>query len=182
MELQEAGIRFEAIETGINTGDPDRISFKDMVLRLPVLIVDDTTESLLLNLIAFELLHVGTGNEVTSYVYFMNVIINSVEDVILLQSHGIILNVIGSDDAIVQLFNSLAKGIMFNPDSSMVSVLYNINAYRTKRWVTYRAKFAHAYHLSTRWSPWASWSIIFGIVLSMVQTAYTIYPYHHPNK
>ena len=100
MELQEAGIRFEAIETGIKTGGPDRISFKDMVLCLPVLVVDDTTESTFLNVIAFERLHVGVGNEVTSYVYFMGKIINSVRDVILLKSNGIIKNAIGSEEAV----------------------------------------------------------------------------------
>ncbi|PSR86630.1 UPF0481 protein [Actinidia chinensis var. chinensis] len=188
MDLQEAGIRFELSKCGL--GEilfKDRIvslqiSFNDRVLHLPFLFVDDATETMFLNLIAFERLHVGAGNEVTSYVYFMNAIINSVEDVILLQSHGIIHNALESNKAVVQLFNLLAKDIMFNPDSIMASMLYDINVYRTKRWVTYRAKFAHAYHLSTQWSPWGSWSIIFGIVLSIVQTAYTIYRYYHPNK
>ncbi|XP_057484662.1 UPF0481 protein At3g47200-like [Actinidia eriantha] len=182
MELQEAGICFEAIGTGLTIGRIDEISFKDKVLRLPILIIDDTTESMFLNLIAFERLHVGSGNEVTSYVYFMKVIINSVEDVILLQSQGVIHNALESNEAVVQLFNLLAKDIVFNPHSSMGSALNEINVYRRKRWVKCRAKFARAYHLSTKWSPWGSWTLIFDIVLSMVQTAYTIYPYHHPNK
>ncbi|PSR86631.1 UPF0481 protein [Actinidia chinensis var. chinensis] len=182
MELQEAGICFEAIGTGLTIGRIDEISFKDKVLRLPILIVDDTTESMFLNLIAFERLHVGSGNEVTSYVYFMKVIINSVEDVILLQSQGVIHNALENNEAVVQLFNLLAKDIVFNPHSSMGSALNEINVYRRKRWVKCRAKFARAYHLSTKWSPWGSWTLIFDIVLSMVQTVYTIYPYHHPNK
>ncbi|PSR86628.1 UPF0481 protein [Actinidia chinensis var. chinensis] len=181
MEIQEAGIRFKVCKSeGVH-----EISFKDGVLHLPLLCVDDTTESVFLNLIAFERLHVGAGNEVTSYFYFMNGIINSVEDVVLLQSHGVIHNALKSHKAVIELFKLLGKDIMFEPNKTICSVLQGINEYRNKPWVQYREKFAHAYHLSTQWNPWAYISIIFAILLftlTLVQTAYTISPYYHPNK
>ncbi|XP_057483355.1 UPF0481 protein At3g47200-like [Actinidia eriantha] len=181
MELKEAGISIKRSKISF----PNEISFKDRILRLPFLVVDDTTESVFWNLIAFERLHVGTGNEVTSYIFFMDTIIKSVRDVNLLKSNGIIQNASGSEEAVGLLFNLLARDIMYNPLSSMASVLHDINVYRRKPWVKYREKFTHAYHLSTQWNPWAYISIIFAILLfslTLVQTAYTISPYYRPNK
>ncbi|GFZ20504.1 hypothetical protein Acr_28g0012090 [Actinidia rufa] len=156
MELQEAGIRLKTS----NIGRHVKISFKDRVLCLPFLFVDETTEFMFLNLIAFERLHIGAGDEVTSYICFMSTIINSVRDVILLESNGIIEKAIGSEKAVVKLFQSLSEDIMYNPHSSMGSVLHDINVYRRKPWVKYRANFVHAYHVSTQWNPLAYWSIV----------------------
>ncbi|GFZ20509.1 hypothetical protein Acr_28g0012140 [Actinidia rufa] len=184
-ELHEAGISFEAIGTGRTIGRIEEISFKDRVFRLPFLVVDDTTESMFLNLMAYERLHVGAGNEVTSYVYFMGTIIKNVRDVILLKSNYIIQNGIGSEEAVVELFKSLSKGVMYNPNSIVGWVLRDINVHRRKPWVKYRANFFHGYHVSTQWNPWAYWSIIFAILLftlTVVQTAYTIFPYYRQNK
>ncbi|KAI6670705.1 hypothetical protein NL676_005590 [Syzygium grande] len=58
-ELNYAGIRFKKSETN-SLRD---ISFARGVLRLPVIEVDDTTESVFLNLIAFERLHIVAGYE-----------------------------------------------------------------------------------------------------------------------
>lgn len=65
IELHEAGIRFEKSKTQ-SLRD---VSFDRGVLRLPTIVVDDTTEYMLLNLIAFERQHVGAGNEVISYIF-----------------------------------------------------------------------------------------------------------------
>ncbi|CAN0865290.1 UPF0481 protein At3g47200 [Linum grandiflorum] len=59
-ELHEAGIQFKRSITG----SLKDISFRRGVLRLPVVVVDDTTEFIFLNLIAYERFHVGAGNEV----------------------------------------------------------------------------------------------------------------------
>ncbi|CAN0865288.1 UPF0481 protein At3g47200 [Linum grandiflorum] len=58
-ELHEAGIQFKRSITG----SLKDISFRRGVLRLPVVVVDDTTEFIFLNLIAYERFHVGAGNE-----------------------------------------------------------------------------------------------------------------------
>ena len=58
VELHEAGIRFKISKTW----SLKDVSFDRGVLRLPTLVIDDTTEYMLLNLIALERLHVGAGN------------------------------------------------------------------------------------------------------------------------
>ncbi|KAI6670698.1 hypothetical protein NL676_005583 [Syzygium grande] len=58
-ELHEHGVQFEVNDTKSLMN----VSFASGVLRLPKFLVDDNTESIFLNLIAFERSHVGAGNE-----------------------------------------------------------------------------------------------------------------------
>ena len=57
-----------------SSGDPG-------TLKIPPLVIDDGTRTLFLNLIAFEQCHLNSGNVITSYVMFMDNLINSPEDV-----------------------------------------------------------------------------------------------------
>ncbi|XP_073101441.1 UPF0481 protein At3g47200-like [Elaeis guineensis] len=101
LELCEFGIQFRRSRTS-SLGD---IRFGNGVLSLPAIIGDDTSELMFLNLMAFERLHPGAGNEVTSYVFFMDNIIGSAKDVSFLHSKGIIQNALGSDKAVANLFH-----------------------------------------------------------------------------
>ncbi|KAG6425577.1 hypothetical protein SASPL_116018 [Salvia splendens] len=117
-ELNEAGI---CIKRSKSRSLKD-ITFHGGVLRLPLIVVDDELESLHLNLIAFERFHVGAGNDLTSYIFFMDNIIDSSLDVSLLHSCGIIQNALGSDKAVAKLFNSLSKDITLDPESYLEQV------------------------------------------------------------
>ncbi|KAE9466487.1 hypothetical protein C3L33_01621, partial [Rhododendron williamsianum] len=187
IELTEAGIRlkpsFEIMQ--------ERISFNadDGVLTLPRLEVDHATESTFLNLIAFDGLHVGDlRGELTSFIYFLRQLIKSPRDVsVLISSRILVNNGIGSDEAIVQQFDSFSKEApILNPyTSKMIIVYYRIWNYRNKRRNKLRAYLVHAYHESTNWSPLAYLSILAAIllfILSFIQTWYTIYPYYRPLK
>ncbi|XVF60913.1 hypothetical protein PTKIN_Ptkin08bG0086200 [Pterospermum kingtungense] len=177
MELNEAGIRFKKSKTE----SLKDITFRGGVLRLPPIIVDDATESMFLNLIAFERFHVGAGNEVTSYIFFMDNIIDNDKDVALLHSRGIIQNALGSDKAVANLFNSLSKDITLDPDSSLDDVHKNVSRYCKKAWNEWRANLIHTYFRN----PWAILSlisVIFLFALTIVQTVYTVYPYYNPES
>ncbi|CAN4116236.1 unnamed protein product [Withania somnifera] len=128
------------------------ISFRGGILKLPLDRGGRCYESMFLNLIAFERLHVGAGNEVTSYIFFMDNIIDDAKDVSLLQSSGIIRNAIGADQAVAKLFNSLSKDITLDPDSGLdLSPGHFV-----------RDCFA-----------------IFLFALTIVRTLYGVYPYYH---
>lgn len=173
-ELYEAGIRFKKS----TSGSLKDISFTGGILRLPVIIVDDATESMFLNLIAFERFHVGAGNEITSYIFFMDNIIDSAKDVALLHSSRIIQNAIGSDKAVAKLFNSLSKDITLDPESSLDVVQKIVSDYCKKPSNQWRANLIHTYFRN----PWAILSLIAAIflfALTIAQTIYTIYPYYH---
>ncbi|CBI29296.3 unnamed protein product, partial [Vitis vinifera] len=141
---------------------------------------NDTTESMFLNLIAFERLHVGAGNEVTSFIFFMDNIIDNAKDVILLHSRGIIQSALGSDKAVAKLFNSLSKDITLDPDGPLYGVHKKVNDYCRKSWNEWRANLIHTYFRN----PWAILSLIaaaFLFALTIAQTVFTIYPYYHPS-
>lgn len=172
-ELNEAGIRFKKSKTG----SLKDISFQSSrgVLKLPQIVVDDATESMFLNLIAFERFHVGAGNEVTSYIFFMDNIIDSARDVSLLHSQGIIQNALGSDKGVAKLFNTMSKDITLDPDSELDLVHKKVHYYCRKPWNEWRANLIHTYFRS----PWAILSVLaaaFLFALTIIQTVYTIYP------
>lgn len=167
MELNEAGISFKKSKS-ISLKD---ITFRGGVLKLPVIITDDATEAMFLNLVAFERLHVGAGNEITSYIFFMDNIIDSEKDVALLYSKGIIQNALGSDKAVANMFNSLTRDITLDPNNSLDEVRKMVNRYCKKPWNEWRANLIHAYFTN----PWAILSLIAVVLLFALTIAQTVY-------
>ncbi|EEF37410.1 UPF0481 protein At3g47200 [Ricinus communis] len=175
-ELREAGIKFKKRKT-------DRfwdIKFKDGVLRIPRLLVHDGTKSLFLNLIAFEQCHLDCGNDITSYVVFMDNLINSPQDVAYLHYCGILEHWLGSDAEVADLFNRLCQEVVFDINDSYLSQLsQDVNQYYNHRWNTWRASLKHNYF----GNPWAIISLVAAVVLlalTFAQTFYSVYGYYMP--
>ncbi|XP_018719281.2 UPF0481 protein At3g47200 [Eucalyptus grandis] len=168
-ELNKHGIRLKKSKTHSLMA----ISFAGGVLSLPEIVVEEATESMFLNLISFERFHVGTGNEVTSYIYFMDYIIANECDVTLLHTLGIVLNVLGSDKETTGLFRLLAKYTTIEPNSGLISVCNKVNEYCNKPWNKWRANLLQTYFRS----PWALLSLvaaIFLFALTIIQTVYAM--------
>ncbi|KAI6670709.1 hypothetical protein NL676_005594 [Syzygium grande] len=171
-ELNETGIQFKTSRTR----SLEDISFTRGVLWLPVIKVGDDTESMFLNLMTFERLHIGAGNEITAYVTFMDNIINSERDVALLHAQGIIQNALGIDKAVAELFNSLCEGVPLASNSSLDAVQKNISDYCEKSWNKWRANLNRDYF----GNPWSILSLIAAIllfVLTIIQTVYAVLSY-----
>ncbi|KAF8018127.1 hypothetical protein BT93_H3122 [Corymbia citriodora subsp. variegata] len=172
-ELREHGIRFRKS----HTDSLKDISFASGVLRLPRIVVDEATESMFLNLIAFERCHVGAGKEVTSYIFFMDNIIDKGQDVALLHTKGIIRNGMESDEAAAKLFNSLAMGVVLDPKSSLHDVINEVRKYFRKKRHKWSANLKHTYFRN----PWVILSLIAAVLLfglTAIQTAYTVLSYN----
>ncbi|KAG6490668.1 UPF0481 protein At3g47200-like [Zingiber officinale] len=175
-ELREAGIKFRKRKT-------DRfwdIKFADGVLKIPRLLIHDGTKSLFLNLIALEQCHSDCTKDITSYVIFMNNLINSEVDVSYLHYRGIIEHWLGSDRDVADLFNKLCQEVVFDFDDSYLSELSErVNRYYNHRWNTWGASLKHRYF----GNPWAIISLIaavFLLLLTCAQTFYSAYAYYHP--
>lgn len=175
-ELKEAGIKFKRRNT-------DRfwdIKFNNGVLKLPRLLVHDGTKSLFLNLIAFEQCHLDCTNDVTSYVIFMDNLIDSPADVSYLHYCGIIENWLGSDAEVAELFNRLCREVVFDiNDSSLSRLSEQVNRYYDHRWNAWRASLRHKY-FNNPWSIIAFLSAVVLVVLTLAQTFYTVYTYYAP--
>ncbi|RWR76644.1 UPF0481-like protein [Cinnamomum micranthum f. kanehirae] len=84
-------------------------------LEIPAIIVDDSTKTRLLNMIAYEMCSDGPKHRtVTSYVCYLHSLIHNVDDVKELQSENILLNHLGSEEDAVKLFKEL--GTLLSPD------------------------------------------------------------------
>ncbi|KAI3897147.1 hypothetical protein MKW92_010367 [Papaver armeniacum] len=176
MNLHDSGIKFEK-----STQNLTDIWFEGDVLKLPVMVIDDITESTLLNLMAFERFHVGAGNEITSYVCFMDNIVDSLDDVKILRSAGVLHNAIGSDKAVAKLFNEMTKDVTPDPESRLEKIVQKqLDEYCRSRWHEWRANLCHTYFKS----PWALLSLLAAVLLlalTICQTFYTIYAYYKPS-
>ncbi|XP_010034518.2 UPF0481 protein At3g47200 [Eucalyptus grandis] len=173
IELNEAGIKFKKRKTN----SLKDISFARGFLKLPVIKVDDTTESMFLNVMTFERLHIGAGNEVTSYVTFMDKIINDRQDVALLHTEGIIQNDFGSDKAVAKLFNSLCTDVTLPSNENLDGVQQKISEHCKEPWNKWRAILNRTYFRS----PWTILSLtaaIFLFALTIMQAVYTVLRYH----
>ncbi|MBA0803168.1 hypothetical protein Gohar_013412 [Gossypium harknessii] len=177
-ELREAGIKFRKRKT-------DRfwdIKFKNGILRIPRLLIHDGTKSLFLNLIAFEQCRIDCSNDITSYVIFMDNLINSHEDVAYLHYFGIIEHWLGSDAEVADLFNRLCQEVVFDINDSYLSQLSeDVNRYYNHKWNAWRAALKHRYFNN----PWAIVSFFAAcilLVLTFAQTFYGVYGYYRPSS
>ncbi|KAK3412075.1 hypothetical protein EUGRSUZ_I00852 [Eucalyptus grandis] len=173
-ELWEAGIEFKKRKT-------DKfwdIQFKNGVLYIPKLVIHDGTRSCFLNLIAFEQCNFDCSNHITSYVIFMDNLINSAEDVGHLHSCGIIEHWLGSNTDVANLFNRLCQGVAFDiKDSYLCRLSEEVNKYYSNRWNGWIAGLKHKYFSN----PWSIISVIAAFILlalTFTQTFYGVYGYY----
>ncbi|KAG6650697.1 hypothetical protein I3843_06G055300 [Carya illinoinensis] len=109
-KLQEAGVEFKV---GSSKCLFD-LKFKNGVLELPCLKLEDTTESLYRNLMALEQCCYLNEAYVTDYIVFLDHLINTPKDVDLLVQKGIIVNGIGDSNAVTCLINNLNCRIVYH--------------------------------------------------------------------
>uniref|UniRef100_A0A0D9X6U8 Uncharacterized protein n=1 Tax=Leersia perrieri TaxID=77586 RepID=A0A0D9X6U8_9ORYZ len=174
-ELEQAGVRFSRSPTH-SLRD---ISFRRGTLYIPLLAVDDTTEHKLFSLMAYERLHPGAeANEVTAYVFFMDSVIKSADDVRLLSgAGGVISNGLGSDKAVARMFNRLAKNAVLDSRSPLRRVQGQVNDHRENAWNEWRASLIRN-HAGNPWAIVSLLAAVFLLFLTVVQTVYTVLPYY----
>ncbi|KAI3898250.1 hypothetical protein MKX03_025817 [Papaver bracteatum] len=103
-ELERAGVRFVV---GSTNGSFLDIKFKNGVMVIPPIVIQDQTKTLLRNCIVAKQCSDGIINYMTSYGSLTDSLINSAEDVEVLRNQGIITNMLGNDAKVVALFNKL---------------------------------------------------------------------------
>ncbi|XP_060213705.1 uncharacterized protein LOC132640912 [Lycium barbarum] len=116
MELKRAGIHFKPGKSRRLTDVRFNFFHCSALLTLPPITIDDSTKSEFLNLVAYEACP-DTPDDfgVTSYLSFMDSLIDHAEDMKELRSKGILLNFLGSDQEVADLFNEIARDLVPNP-------------------------------------------------------------------
>ncbi|KAK6945184.1 Protein of unknown function DUF247, plant [Dillenia turbinata] len=174
-ELKMVGIHFRPSKTHRFTDVEFESKFMSGFLYLPPITVDDATKSFLLNLVAYETCPDAPNDfAVTSYIWFLDTLIDHAEDVKELRSEGILLNFLGSDQQVAELFNEIAIDLVPNPNAYVV-VKGKIESHYKNRVNIWMAEWLHT-HFSTPWTILAFIAAIFAILLSFVQAYFAAFP------
>jgi len=174
-ELKAAGIELKSSKTR----RPLDISFSrgwfHSTLTLPEIVVDDTTAATVLNLIAYEMCpDFQNDYGICSYVSFLDSLIDHPDDVKALRSERILLNSLGSDEEVADLFNTISTDLV--PDSGKYAALrYQIEKHYNNRFRTWLA-LAYDTYFNSPWAIIAFFAAVVGLVLTFVQTWYAINP------
>ncbi|KAL7197557.1 hypothetical protein ACSBR2_020151 [Camellia fascicularis] len=144
-------------------------------LELPTITVDDSTEAKFLNLIAYEMCGDNPNNLwVTSYICFLDSLIDNPNDVKELRSANILQNCLGSDAEVATLFNKIGKDLVPHP-CAYASVKKDIQSHYDNRGKAFIAQFKHRYFKSP-WSFLALLGALLALVFSGIQASYQIWP------
>ncbi|KAI3927712.1 hypothetical protein MKW92_020412 [Papaver armeniacum] len=123
-KLHKRGIQFKRVQSlnGINF---DKIT---ATLKLPPIIINQYTSSTVLNLKAYEL-RVDKTRDFNSYIHLINTLVESRQDVMLLQSKGIIVNYLGSHELVLETIKELWKDTAVDVKSRSIIVAKEMNKY-----------------------------------------------------
>ncbi|XP_028758657.1 uncharacterized protein LOC114717615 [Neltuma alba] len=174
-ELREAGIRVKRSKPV----SPIDISFQSTWfggrLKLPKIVVDNITAPTYLNLIAYETLpDFENKHEISSYVEFLDTIIDHSDDVKMLRAAGVLLNRLGSDEEVANLFNTIATDLRTDA-STYASVADEIEMHYKKRYKTWLSQAFHMYFKSP-WTIIAFLAGFFALFLTAAQTWISFFP------
>ncbi|KAJ3688816.1 hypothetical protein LUZ61_017980 [Rhynchospora tenuis] len=176
-ELQEAGITFRKADSK----SIFNVHFSNGVLRIPHTPIEEATRPQIMNLIAFEQCSGQKHKPLTSYAVFMDCIVNTSRDVLILQQNEIIENKLADEKEAAEFFNQLRYCAYPDyEDHHLAQLFINVKKYCDSRWQKYRARLHRDYFSN----PWSIISFIAGIVLlvlTFLQTFYTVMPYYHPH-
>ncbi|KAK1390675.1 hypothetical protein POM88_018853 [Heracleum sosnowskyi] len=176
-QLHAAGVRF-----GHGMGELFEVSFneKDGLLKLPQLTVNDKTETFFRNLIAFE--QCGHYEKhITSYIIFMDSLIDTAEDVELLVDCEVIENLLGENQQVADLFNNVYKEVIEEQKDFYFSEICNsLDDYSkdyihewNSAWFKWKLILKNEY-FSNPWSFVAFMAASAVILLTIVQTVCSI--------
>ncbi|PSS34650.1 UPF0481 protein [Actinidia chinensis var. chinensis] len=106
-DLDYAGVKFVPIKDGFTVS----FSRSQGQFEIPIIRIDDFTEPLLRNLIAFEQCCPRVSSHFTSFAYLMDSLISTEKDVKVLERAGVIHNYLGTDENASDLFNKLCHEV-----------------------------------------------------------------------
>ncbi|XP_015903076.3 UPF0481 protein At3g47200 [Ziziphus jujuba] len=168
-ELHRAGVKFR-VASSKNLFD---ISFNNGILEIPKLRIDDYSELIIRNLLAFEQCHYD-DNYMNDYVAIMDRLVNIPKDVDLLVEHEILENWLGDSGEVATLINKLAEGATWSKDDFYFADTFNnLNVYCRTRWHKWKANLKQNY-FNTPWAIVSVIAAIFLIILAIIQTVCSI--------
>jgi hypothetical protein len=177
-ELRAAGIHLESSHNSClrNITFTKKWNFYPGILKLPPIIVDDSTGPKFFNLIAYEMCpDFDNDYGITSYISFLDSLIDEAQDVIDLRNAKILRNFLGSDEEVALVFNEIGTDLVPNPEIYR-DVRSQIQEFYDKKSMTWISKVLHT-HFSSPWTVLAFVGALFVLGLTIAQTVYTVIAY-----
>ncbi|XVF50073.1 hypothetical protein PTKIN_Ptkin04bG0064900 [Pterospermum kingtungense] len=145
-ELAEAGIKFIKLDSNrleSNAKSLFDLKFTDGKMEIPTFVIGDNTERLFRNLMAYELFVQGSTS-VIDYVTLIDNLVNTARDVKLLCSSGVIVNMLGDDEAVGQMLNKLRDYVTLCGDTFFYEKIFvEVQQHCARPWNTWKAKLRH---------------------------------------
>ncbi|XP_052175388.1 UPF0481 protein At3g47200-like [Diospyros lotus] len=136
------------------------------VLEIPTIHIDDLTNTILINCMAFERGHSHIEPHFSAYIAFLSCLIKSARDVALLSSCGIIINSSQSDQQVAEFFRQLEeKAVVYTQNCYLSSVFRKVEDYYSSN----LAKLRRTYFRR----PWTFISVVSAaalLILTAIQT------------
>ncbi|XP_023890200.1 UPF0481 protein At3g47200 [Quercus suber] len=171
-QLHEAGVKFEV---GTSKCYFD-IKFEKGVLKIPSIELNDMTEVVTRNIMALEQTRYIENAYFTDYFFFMDLLIDTKEDVHLLCDKKILVNYLGDNNAATLMINSLNKGIIWTTmRDDYINLCKELNSFYENPWHRRKATLKREY-FSTPWRTASTAAAIILLFLTFIQTIFSIIP------
>ncbi|XP_015072427.1 uncharacterized protein LOC107016483 [Solanum pennellii] len=177
-DLKKVGIRCSSAISDHRKDIHLKSSILSGKLFLPKLIINESTMTLLKNIVAYEKFYryEDTFFTISSYLNFMSMLINGEEDVKELQARGVIqINLKFSDDQVINFMRDITTHHVYNPQAFKY-VKRQISTYcKSKNLFPLRVGYAEfkQRYFSGPWSFLVFLAIIFTVSMTVIQTVFT---------
>jgi len=171
-ELHQAGVKF-VLGSSKNLLDIKFDRNKGR-LEIPRLKLEDRTEIIIRNMLAFEQCHDMEYVYVGDYICLMGLFLGANKDVEILVENRVIENWLPSDEEVVKLFDNLNIGNLVSPDDFFFEgLIKDLNAFCGRPWNKWKATLKQNYFNT----PWAAISVsgaVILLILTVVQSGCSI--------
>nr|GMC84261.1 UPF0481 protein At3g47200-like [Ipomoea batatas] len=171
-ELKKVGIHFSPAKNRCFSEIHLNSSFHYARLILPPVTIDDSSKSLFLNLVAYEACPDSPDDfGISSFLSFMDSLIDDAEDVKELRKKGVVFNLLGSDHDVAELFNEISRDLVPNPHY-YAQVKRDIQSHYKNKGRVWITEWKHTY-FSSPWTLIAFLAATFVIANDVFQTILT---------
>ncbi|KAB8969896.1 hypothetical protein FH972_026864 [Carpinus fangiana] len=170
-QLHKIGVNFRPTKRGLGSIYFNKNSG---IFYLPVIHLDDNSEVVLRNLVAYEACIAPEVMIFTRYTELMNRIIDTEEDVRILREAGIILNRLKSDEEVATLWNGMTKSVKVTKVPILDKAIEGANTYYSKSWKA-RMNVIMKKYIVGSWPCLTFFAANIMILLSTLETACSMY-------
>ena len=169
-QLHEAGVKYKVSSSNCLL----ELKFTNGVLEIPRIHLQDNTETVSRNLMAFEQCHFFEEAYISDYYFILDFLINTTRDVDLFCDEGIMVNYLGDSSAVTSMVNNLnSEIVLINLSSDYCRLSEALNEFYENPWHSWKATLRREY-FSTPWRTTSTIAAVIFLVLTIIQTVCSI--------